>query len=106
VNSDALRLRPGNVIVTNAMLMTAVEAEDFVLYERKLADIAKSRDAHADATWVMGAAAREMCSGNFVGARTFVKQARESLTPEQFEALLDDPVFWDRRGKEFLASLD
>jgi len=104
--SDSLRLRPGDVIVTNTILMVAVEAEDLLLYERKMGDIAKSRDAHADATWVMGAAAREMRSGNFEGARTFVRQARESLAPEQLKALLNDPVFWDRRGKEFLASLD
>jgi tetratricopeptide (TPR) repeat protein len=104
--SDSVRLRPGNVIATNQMLMTALEAEDITLYDLKLADIAKSRSAGADATWVMGAAAREVRSGNFEGGRALVKQARELLHADQVEILLADPVFSDRRGKEFLASLE
>lgn len=101
--SDALRLRPGDVLVTNRLLFVAMEVGGVPLLEHKISEISKSGGPEPEATWVVGAAAREMCAGNFDSALSLMEKARQLLPDNHLGALLQDPIFADRRGQEFLA---
>jgi len=100
--SDALRLRPGDVEFSNRILLLTLELEQPELFEHKLSSINKSRGSQADATWVVGVAAREMQSGDFGSALALLQQARVLIAEPLLTHLLEDPVFSDRRGSEFL----
>ncbi|MDX2081746.1 MAG: hypothetical protein SFU53_13260 [Terrimicrobiaceae bacterium] len=99
--ADALRLRPGNHLLSNAMLLTALDSGDQVLFETRLGRLSNGSGEPA-AGWVVGVAAREMRNGDFQAGRTLIEKARELLAPADLEVLLEDPVFSDRRGQEFL----
>ena len=100
--TDALHLKPIDPLVSNRMLLVAIQKENEQLYFLKLGGISKSRGNTPDATWVVGAAAKEMMGGNFFGAAGLLKQAETLLPAGQLQAILDDPVFASRRGEEFL----
>lgn len=100
--SDALRLRPGDVGCSNRILLLALEMELPELFEHKLSIINKSHGTKADATWVVGVAAREMCSGDFASGLALLQQAKGLIADPLLAQLFEDPVFSDRRGAEFL----
>ena len=101
--SDSLRLRPGDSLVTNRLLFVALEVGGGGLFESKMSQINKARGSEPEATWVVGAVAREVTSGNFDAAIALMEQARLLLPEPHVQALLKDPIFGDRRGQEFLA---
>lgn len=99
---DALRLKPGDPMVSNLILLLALQMGDDGLYTQKLNVIARSLTAPPDATWVIAATASEMRAGNFELAASLLRQARQLLEQKQIQTLLNDPVFSDHRGKDFL----
>ncbi len=104
--SDSLRLRPGDSLVTNRLLFVALEVGGAGLFESKMAQISKARGSEPEATWVVGAVAREVVAGNFDAAMGLMEQARELIPDQHLRALLKDPIFGDRRGREFLARVE
>jgi len=104
--SDSLRLRPGDSLVANRLLFVALEAGGASLFESKMAQINKARGSEPEATWVVGAVAREVAASNFDAAMGLMEQARELLPEQHLRALLEDPIFGDRRGREFLARVE
>lgn len=99
---DSLRLKPGDPIISNLILLLTLQMGDDGLYSQKLNSIAKSLSEPPDASWAIAAVASEMRAGNFELAATLLKQAGGIMTEEQIRNLLKDPVFSDRRGQEFL----
>lgn len=99
---DSLRLKPGEPMVCNLILLLALQMGDGGLYSQKLNGIAKSLTEPPDATWVIAAVASEMRAGNFELAAALLKQAEGIIPENQIRTLLKDPVFSDRRGRDFL----
>jgi len=99
---DSLRLKPGDPMVSNLLLLLTLQMGDDGLYSQKLNGIAKSLSEAPDATWAIAAVASEMLAGNFELASTLLKQAEGIMPEDQIRRLLKDPVFSDRRGQDFL----
>ncbi len=99
---DSLRLKPGDPMVSNLLLLLTIQMGDDGLYSQKLNGIAKSLSETPDATWAIAAVASEMLAGNFELASTLLKQAEGLMPEDQIRRLLKDPVFSDRRGQNFL----
>lgn len=99
---NSLRLKPADPMVSNLILLLALQMGDEGLYSQKLSSIAKSPAEAPDATWALAAVASEMRAGNFELAATLLKQAEGILPEDQIRSLLKDPAFSDRRGRDFL----
>lgn len=98
--SDALRLNPNDPFLANAMLLAALATEDNALFENKLAKLMVNGNLGAGS--LVGAAAREMQQGDFQSGRRYIQQARDLIPAPILDSLLADPVFNDKRGKNFL----
>jgi len=99
---DSLRLKSGDPMISNLILLLSLQMGDEGLYSQKLNTIAKSLTEPPDATWAIAAVASEMRAGNFELAAALLKQAEGIMPEDQIRSLLKDPVFSDRRGQDFL----
>lgn len=99
---DSLRLKSGDPMVSNLILLLTLQMGDDGLYSQKLNTIARSLNEPPDATWAIAAVASEMRAGNFELAAALLRQAGGIMPEAQIQSLLKDPVFSDRRGQDFL----
>ncbi|TSA33412.1 MAG: hypothetical protein D4R65_07910 [Verrucomicrobiaceae bacterium] len=99
---DSLRLKSGDPMVSNLILLLALQMGDEGLYSQKLNGIARSLSKAPDATWAIAAVASEMRAGNFELAAALLRQAGGIMPEALIQSLLKDPVFSDRRGQDFL----
>lgn len=103
--SDAQRLNPADIQISNTLLFVAIELGDYGLYDRTVEKI-RQTSPDSQAKTIFGAAAREMRTGTSNDAGLLLKKASELFPQEQYRAFLSDRIFTDKRSKEFLATLD
>jgi tetratricopeptide (TPR) repeat protein len=100
--TSALRLKPGDPLISNRMLIVAIEMKDDKLYQARLASVERSTDPGKNPSSVVARVAGELKAGNSEGAKTLLLRAPETLTKEQINELLTDPVFSTKSGTDVI----
>lgn len=100
--TSALRLKPGDPLISNRMLIVAIEMKDDKLYQARLASVELSTDPGKNPMSVVARVAGELKAGNTGGAKALLLRAPETLTKEQINDLLTDPVFSTKSGTEVI----
>jgi len=98
---DALSLDPGNILTSNELLFVAIETNDTNLFERTMENVRRSNPG-AESRWIMSLAVSEMRSGNSKEAVEILKKASGRLPPDQYQALLADRIFADKRSQDLI----
>ena len=105
---DALSLNPGNVRTSNILLFIALEtkvkrgdAYDTGLFDRDLEKV-RQPNPGAEGGWVMALAVSEIRAGNTNEAAELLKKASQILPQEQYQALLSDRIFADKRSQDLI----
>ena len=98
---DALSLAPADVLTSNTVLFVALEMNDADLFERTLAKM-RQENPGAEARWIMAAAVSEIRTGTNAGAVTAFKNAAKILPADQFQALVADRIFSDKRSQDLI----
>lgn len=101
---DAWSLDPGNVLASNALLFVALEMRDPNLFDRTLEKIREPNPGF-EAGWVMALAVSEMRAGNSQEAVEILKKASKILPPAQYQELLSDRIFADKRSQDLIATM-
>ncbi|MFZ4776022.1 MAG: tetratricopeptide repeat protein [Terrimicrobiaceae bacterium] len=102
--NDAQRLNPRDIQSSLAMLFVAIELEDYGLFDRTMVKLRSTARA-SQPEWMLAEAAKELHIGENHNAQLLLEKASEGLPPEQYEALLSDRIFADKRSKALIATL-
>lgn len=98
---DALTLAPRNAQTSNTVLFVALEIGDVDLFERTLAKIRQANPG-AEADWILALAASEIRTGTNDAAVALFKKAAEILPGAQYQALISDRIFADKRSQDLI----
>ena len=99
---DALSLDPKNALTSNDLLFIAIETNDTNLFERTLEKV-REPNPGAESGWVMELAVSQMRTGNSAEAVGILKRASTLLSPGQYQELISDRIFADKRSQDLIA---
>lgn len=104
--NDAVRLDPTDRLAANRLLFVIIERADYPQYERTLEKLKRSQFSSSSNYWLLPSAYKEFLIGDVNQGKSLLREASETLPPDQYLTLVQDPVFASKRGMEFLETLN